>query len=363
MRKSSGQKIRTGQHRLLKPGGSRREGNGVKVKRAKTFREAVSACLVPFAFYLLPSFILALLIAFAASQGQPALAQRRRPQSKAAAPVSTKSITVRTEPEAVVWIDEVRRGVTDANGKLTITKISAGRHSLRVRASGFRETTLTLLPARRGQIEVKLARTTDEAELAFQRAETLREKARDDDARKQSAELYRQALKLRHKYAAARVGLARVLLELNDYNSALEEIYAARNERPVYPEATAVEGRILRMAADNDGAMEAFRRAIREGRGFQPEAHTGLALALEERGMYEEAILEFRTAIIQLSDSEPVLYQLIGALYEKLERYKEAVAAYEKYLELAPEGSLAPAVRSVIDQLRRQADAEQLSPG
>lgn len=306
-------------------------------------------------------FILGLLIAVA-SQAQSALGQKKQ-QSKSTVVASAKSITVRTEPEAVVWIDDVRRGVTDANGKLTITTISAGRHSLRVRASGFREVTVTLLPARRGQIEVTLVRTTDEAELAFQQAEALREKARDDDARKQAAELYRRAIKLRPKYTAARVGLARVLLDLNDYNSALEEIYAARNARAVYPEASAVEGRILRLAADTDGAMEAFRRAIREGRGFQPEAHTGLALALEERGMYEEAIKEFRTAIIQLSDSEPVLYQLIGALYEKLERYKEAVAAYERYLELAPEGSLAPAVRSVMDQLRRQANGEQLSPG
>jgi regulator of sirC expression with transglutaminase-like and TPR domain len=50
------------------------------------------------------------------------------------------------------------------------------------------------------------------------------------------------------------------------------------------------------------------------------------------------------------------LYQLLGAVYEKLEKYKEAVAAYEKYLELAPDGNLAPAIRSVMDQLRKQAE-------
>ena len=107
--------------------------------------------------------------------------------------------------------------------------------------------------------------------------------------------------------------------------------------------------------------MRSFRRAIREARGFQPEAHTGLALLLEENGRNEEAVAEFRKALAQLSDTEPVVYQLLGALYEKMEKYKEAVEAYEKYLQLAPEGSLAPAVRSIIDQLRRQA-AEQESP-
>jgi tetratricopeptide (TPR) repeat protein len=288
-----------------------------------------------------------------------AQAQRAAKKTSAGREASTKSIALKTEPKATVWLDEVRRGVTDERGRLTIAKVSAGRHTLRVRARGFKETTVALAPARRGAIEVKLLRTTDEAELLFQQAEEAREAARDEEARKAAAELYRKALALRKRFAAAHLGLARVLLDLNDYNTALEEVGAAREARAsVYPEASAVEGRILRMAADTTGAMESFNRAIKEGRGFQPEAHTGLALVLEEKGRYEEAVEEFRAAISQLSDTEPVLYQLMGAAYEKLEKYKEAVAAYEKYLELAPEGTLAPAVRSILDQLRRQA-AEQ----
>jgi tetratricopeptide (TPR) repeat protein len=230
-----------------------------------------------------------------------------------------------------------------------------------VRASGFREKVQTLLPNARGSINIKLAPTTDEAELLFQQAETAREKARDDEARRAAVELYRQALAKRPRIAAAHVGLARLLSELNDYDAALDEIDRARKLRPVYPEASAVEGRILRADADNEGAMAAFRRAIREARGFQPEAHTGLALLLEEKGRNDEAVAEFRKALAQLDDTEPVVYQLLGALYEKMENYREAVAAYEKYLQLAPEGNLAPAVRSIIDQLRRQA-AEQESP-
>jgi tetratricopeptide (TPR) repeat protein len=265
---------------------------------------------------------------------------------------------VRTEPKAVVWLDEIRRGVTDEAGRLTLMKVSAGRHMLRVRARGFKETTVAIAPQRRGVIEARLMRTTDKAELLFQQAEEARESARDDDARKQAADLYRSAIGLRPRFAAAHLGLARVLLDLNDYNTALEEINLARRARPLYPEASAVEGRILRMAADTGAAIESFRRAIREARGFQPEAHTGLALVLEEKGRYDEAVEEFRAAINQLSDTEPVLYQLLGAAYEKLEKYKEAVQSYEKYLELAPEGTLAPAVRSILDQLRTQA-AEQ----
>lgn len=78
--------------------------------------------------------------------------------------------------------------------------------------------------------------------------------------------------------------------------------------------------------------------------------------------MNAEAAAEYRAAISQLSDSEPILYQLLGAVYERMEKYKEAVAAYEKYLQLAPQGNLAPAVRSIIDQLRKQAEGQTLEP-
>jgi Tfp pilus assembly protein PilF len=275
--------------------------------------------------------------------------------------VSAKSIVVKSEPRAVVWFDEVRRGVTDETGGFEITKVSPGRHTLRVRAAGFAERTLSLLPTERGVVQVALTPTTDEAELAFQRAEAARERASTDEARREAAELYRRALTLRPRFSAARIGLARVLLDLNDYDGALDEVEEARGARRAYAEASVVEGRILRATSQNEEAVEAYERAIREARGFQPEAHTGLGIIYEEQGKYEEAAAAFRKAIAQLSDTEPVLYELIGRTYERLEKYKEAVAAYEKYLQLAPNGKLAPAIESVIEQLRKQA-AEQDAP-
>jgi tetratricopeptide (TPR) repeat protein len=271
------------------------------------------------------------------------------------------SLTITTEPNAVIWIDEIRRGVTDASGTLEVKKISAGRHTLRVRAVGFKEASLPLVAGRRS-VSVKLVRTTDRAELLFQQAEDARDKARDDAARQKAAELYRETLKLRPGFPAAHVGLARVLLDLNQYQEALGEIAAARRTRPAYAEASAVEGRINREAAFTDEAIQSFRRSIREARGFQPEAHVGLARVLEDKGQYEEAIVEFRKAIDQLSDSEPVIYQLLGAAYERTQKYKEAVAAYEQYLALAPNGSLAPAIRSIIEQLRRDAAGQEIIP-
>jgi tetratricopeptide (TPR) repeat protein len=271
------------------------------------------------------------------------------------------SLTITTEPNAIVWIDEIRRGTTDASGKLTIAKVSAGRHSVRVRAKGFKETTAALLPGRR-VLAVKLLPTTDPAELKFQEAEAAREKARDQASQQKAADLYREALKLRPAFPAAQVGLARLLMDLNEFKEAHAAIEAARRAKPSYAEASAVEGRIYREEAFEDDAIRSFRRAIREAGGVQPEAYVGMAKVLEDKGQFAEAIVEYKKALAQLSDSEPVIYQMLGAAYERVEKPKEAVVAYEKYLELAPNGSYAAAIRSILTQLKREAAGEQIIP-
>ncbi|HKP46515.1 MAG TPA: tetratricopeptide repeat protein [Pyrinomonadaceae bacterium] len=286
---------------------------------------------------------------------------QKRTRKAAPAATSSASVTITSEPNAIVWIDEIRRGQTDTGGKLLIANVTARPHAVRVRANGFREAAI-VLPAGKRSLAVRLLRSTDQAELLFQQAEQAREQAKDDEARRKAADLYRQALQIRPAYPAAHVGLARVLLDLNEYNAGLSEIEAARRGRPNYAEASAVEGRINREAAFTDEAIRSFERSIKEGKGFQPEAHVGLARVYEDKGQYAEAIKEYRLAINQLSDSEPVIYQLLGAAYEKQQQYKDAVVAYEKYLALAPNGSLAPAIRSIIDQLRRDAAGQEIVP-
>lgn len=312
---------------------------------------------------------LALALCAGALGAPAATAQRRRastaplkpstqPQTKPAPATAAGTLNLSTQPGAAVWVDEVRRGAADAEGKLQL-KLAPGRHALRVRAKGFAERTLALLPAQRGALSVLLTKTTDEAELAYQQAEEAREKGNNAAA----VESYRQALKLRPRFAAAHLGLARALESQGETDGALDELKAARADRPVYPESWAVEGRIQRTLADYDAALAAFARALRAARGFQPEAHTGAGLVYEEQGRHEEAIASFRMALAQLSDTEPVVYELLGRNLEKLERWKEAVAAYEKYLELAPEGAHASAINSIIDQLRQQAaESEQPQP-
>ena len=84
------------------------------------------------------AFVLLLMV----SVGFPTFAQRR---TSAAARAGSSSLLITSEPNAIVWIDEIRRGITDANGRLELKKILPGRHTVRVRAIGFKEATAPLL--------------------------------------------------------------------------------------------------------------------------------------------------------------------------------------------------------------------------
>ena len=286
------------------------------------------------------------------------------PQAKGAAASQFRSITISSEPKATIWLDDVRYGTTDDTGTLEIRTVTTGRHTMRVRAAGFKEVSQPITAAQRGTIKVLLVKTTDEAELAFQEAERL-----SFVDRERSAEAYRKALKLRPNYPQAWLALARVLMEADDLDGAKEAVAAARRLRPVYAELAAVEGRIHKENGDEAKAIAAFRRSITEGKGFQPEAYTGLGLLYKEKGEaaansgdfdaevehYAEAAKNLKTAIKQLAGAPDasVIYQLLGLVYENQKRYDDAIALYEEFLTIFPNSPDTTAVRSFIVQLKK----------
>ena len=284
---------------------------------------------------------------------------------KPAPPAAFRAITVATEPGAVVWIDDVRYGKADAGGKLTISTIAAGGHRLRVRADGFKEVLQPILPTQKGEIKVPLSKTTDEAELAFQKAESL-----TNADREAAAENYRKAIQLRPKYPDAYIGLARVLMESGDLDGAKDAVNGARKIRPIYPEASAIEGRIYKDLGEETKAIASFKRAITDGKGFQPEAYAGLGMLYKEKAEgdsgsgdfeqetanYTEAGKNLRVALKQLSGAPDtvVIYQLLGLIYERMKKYDDAIAIYEEFLRIFPNSNEADAIRSFITQIQKQ---------
>jgi tetratricopeptide (TPR) repeat protein len=284
--------------------------------------------------------------------------------------VSLRTITVVTEPKAVVWLDDVRRGVTDESGKLILSFTGGGARKIRVRAFGFKETIIPLLPARKGDVKIDLVKTTDEAEIAFQEAERQLELNRS-----RAIEFYRKAVAARPRFPEAHLALARVLILTGDNDGALEAIKAARKARPIYPEASAVEGRIYKGDNEEDKAIASFKRAINEGKGFQPEAHTGLGLLYKDRAEgyalngdlesskanYALAAAELKKGIAQLSGAPDAkeLYQLLADVYYRAQKYQEAINTYEEYLRVYPNTEDVTTIRSLIVQTRKEMNGEQ----
>lgn len=283
---------------------------------------------------------------------------------------TTRTITIVTAPKAFVWLDDLRRGKTDENGSLTVKNISTGIHKIRIRADGFKETTQTLTAVQKGDVKIALVKTDDAAELAFQEAERL-----SGIDRQKAIDAYRKAISLRPKFAEAELALARISSDSGDAEGALKAISEARKARPIYPEASAVEGRIYKAEYEDEKAIASYKRAIREGRGIQPEAHTGLGLLYKDRAEtalaandfagqklnYELATDELFTAVKQLSGAPDaiVIYQLLGEIYEKSHEYKKAIAIYEEFLRVFPDANEATAVKSFIVQLKKQMNGEQ----
>lgn len=283
---------------------------------------------------------------------------------KTAAVTAYRSITVVSEPKAIVWIDDVRFGRTNAEGRLEIKTISAGPHKIRLRADGFKEKSQPLTAAQKGEISIPLFKTTDEAELAYQEAERL-----VSEDREKSAAAYRRAIAARRIFPEAHAALARVLAESGDVEAAYKAIASARRQRPAYAEASAIEGRIHKESGEEEKAIAAFKRAITEGKGFQPEAYAGLGLLYkekaeghagagefdEEAAAYAESAKNLKLAARQLSGAPDtvVIYQLLGLTYERQKKYPEAIATYEEFLRLFPNTPEATAVRSFIVQLKK----------
>ena len=289
-----------------------------------------------------------------------AAAQARKP-----AVTAFRTISIISEPNAIVWIDGVKYGKTEENGRLTITTVAPGKRLVRVRADGFKEAAKTLLATQKGNFEMPLTKTTDEAELAYQQAEAL-----SVTDREKAADAYNRAIRLRPRFAEAYIGLARLYSEGRDREKAENAIKAARKLRPRFAEASAIEGRVFKDGGDDEKAIASFKRAITESGGFQPEANTGLGLIYKERAEsagaagdydqesvnYTEAAKYFAVALRQLSGAPDavVLYQFLGLVYEQQKKFKEAIAVYEEFLRLFPDNPESAAFESFIVQLKKQ---------
>jgi tetratricopeptide (TPR) repeat protein len=255
------------------------------------------------------------------------------------------------EPRAIVYVDDLRFGRTDPSGEFLVSLPSQGTHTVLVRQIGFADSThsIAFTPSRQAAIRPKKVPLKDAAELIRQRGEDLLVDGKYKDAVPQ----FQAALEARKgDFPRAQIGLARAKFGLKQFEDVTSLMTQVLEPNPKDIEARTLLGMAYRERGFYEEAAAEYRKAIALAPGRTPEAHTGLAIALEELGDAAGAVEELERGIAQNLDAEPLLYQLLGAYCEKLERRAEAVAAYDRFLELAPAHSLAPAVRSILERLR-----------
>lgn len=272
-------------------------------------------------------------------------------------------IIIKTEPGAKIWLNNIYFGTAGDKGELAVKLPPKAPIEVRVRAAGFAPAAVKAGTQR--TVTVALKRTDDAAELAFQDAE--RQASID---RREAIKLYEKAIELRPAFVEAHLARARMLIETGDPFEAERSLAAARKLEPANPEISAIAGRLFREEGDFAKAEAAFKRSISEGKGFQPEALTGLGMLYADRGETprEEdslsATLEFYSlaeenllkAIEQLAGAPDakVVFQYLGRLLERQGKDAEAIALYRKFLEMFPDSVEASAVRSFIEQLQRE---------
>jgi tetratricopeptide (TPR) repeat protein len=260
------------------------------------------------------------------------------------------------QPGSVVFLNNVRNGVTSGSGELILDRIKMGTYSVRVRTIGYDDWSGRIIVRAQGETSLKIKQisTTDQAILHYQKADSLRDAGGQDEAVSE----YKQALRINPRLTVAAIGCARSLIamqQLEDAETMLQK--AVRSPAGGHlAEAETVLGNLRRSQELLDEAISYYRKALVIAHAVSPEAHIGLALALEEKGAIDEAVTHFRLGLAQDMDTEPILYYLLGRALEKHERNKEAIEAYSGYLRLDPNGQYSSAVQSIIEQLKASKD-------
>jgi tetratricopeptide (TPR) repeat protein len=80
--------------------------------------------------------------------------------------------------------------------------------------------------------------------------------------------------------------------------------------------------------------------------------HRERAQYYEGIGQIEEAIREYQAAL-HLSPGKPTLHKSLALLFERQGRFPDAVASYERYLEIDSGAADGSAIRTRIGVLRR----------
>jgi beta-barrel assembly-enhancing protease len=143
--------------------------------------------------------------------------------------------------------------------------------------------------------------------------------------------------------------LAKRLMEFNP-DSSENVFWLAEAYRTIGPRLPELTGRELTNSAKKDAAKKRLKTTVEEEES---------ALLLTEAGQqnwktHQQKAEQLYLSALEMKDPMPVAHRGLGMLYEKLARPSDAIAQYEKYLELAPAAIDRERFQRRIEALRKR---------
>jgi DNA-binding winged helix-turn-helix (wHTH) protein/TolB-like protein/Tfp pilus assembly protein PilF len=153
-------------------------------------------------------------------------------------------------------------------------------------------------------------------------------------------EEFKRALELNPNYPTAHQWYAEYLASMARSKEALSEREKAKALDPLSPIITSELGFSYLETRQYDRAIEEFRKAVELFPNFSP-AHSNLSLALEFKGMHDEAIVECQSAMALANNNK--LLTVIASNYAKSGRRIEAQRALAEIIRGSKERYFQPA--------------------
>ncbi|MBB3211003.1 tetratricopeptide (TPR) repeat protein [Herbaspirillum sp. Sphag1AN] len=170
----------------------------------------------------------------------------------------------------------------------------------------------------------------DNAEYLSNLATSLLKQERIEE----SIKLFEQALAINPENKDARIGLANALHEKNDPEASIAYFEDAAKRAPDAPGPLSHLGKALIDAKRYKEAVSVLLKALEIQINFAP-AHTNLGIAFQEMNMLDDALECHKTSLL-LDPTDIYAQNKIADTYIKLKKYDAAHEHYRRIIELAP---------------------------
>src|SRR5690242_20605552 len=117
------------------------------------------------------AFVLVIIVSVLRVEGLQRRAPTSRPTPATPARASGKVLVITGQPGSVVFINNVRHGVTDDKGELSLPRVMAGAYPVRVKTVGFADGKASLVVAAGANRTVRITQQPieDQATLHYQK--------------------------------------------------------------------------------------------------------------------------------------------------------------------------------------------------